>query len=87
MSKKSKSPPIIGLRAVYGDVQRNPSGTGTFLDVKFKCDFAPNEKGLYGSAVSLRRKDMFSVVQLAESFHGTICKLLAEQRKAEPSSK
>jgi len=83
MCEASKQRPIISLRAVGGSVRTNKNGTGTFLDVTFKCAFTQEEEGLSGSAISIGREEMFSVAQLAETAYFTIGKLLAKQRRAE----
>jgi hypothetical protein len=85
MSKASKSRSVISLRPILGAVRSKRNGTSTSLHVTFKCPFAPDEQGLGGSSVSIGREEMYAVAQFAETAYGTICELLANERKAKKS--
>jgi hypothetical protein len=81
MSARSKTRPVISLHVVTGDVPRSWDGAVPRLNIGFRCAFAPGKTGLRGSAITLSRKEMYSVVQLAEHAYREICKQLVQAEK------
>ncbi|HUA82820.1 MAG TPA: hypothetical protein VMB85_03105 [Bryobacteraceae bacterium] len=87
MSKRKKPKPVIDLTTLASTVETSASGTATFLEVIFKCAFAPDAKPVEGTSISIKRKELRDVARLAEASYLNIFKRLAEQQRAAKTRK
>jgi len=77
MSKRQQSKPVIDLKPLRGSVRTSSDGKTTFLDVTFRCAFAPDAEPLEGTSISIERGKFRTVVELAEAAYLQIGMLLA----------